>query len=304
MFRPLPYTSKSVPTSNGFMFFLHELKDPKNTAKMFSGNSRIETLTDVKYVDDRRIVVGHRDQKMLYLIEVDRVAKQARVLDRLHLVFGYPRNVTLLCVDGHTIYLSFLTPFVGVVQIEGNRLVKKGLFMMEDLRHGYHGITKKNNVLYLAGAMTDPKLVLFDMAINQTTDVLLPGLEGNYIKQTQLMGDYLVATACDGLISDSNPEYRHNGYVGIFKADTYECVDIVSLPSSQLDDIRVYGDRIFFIRQGAEPYGQVLQYALQDGKLVQVKEYRVGQFPHGLDIRNGIIACTSMKDSSIAFFPA
>lgn len=304
MFRPFPYTTQSLPRRNGFTFVIRELGRQINSPKMFAGQSRVETITDVKFVDKNHVVVGHRDQKMLYLVEVDHERKQARVLDRLYLVFGYPRDVTLIHVAGKTIYLTFLTPFIGVVQIENNRLVKKGLYMMKDLRHGYHGVHRKDNLLYLAGAMSNPVLVLYNLDTNESQSFQLPGLEGINIKQTQLLDDYIVVSACDGHISDIDPNCTYDGYVGVYRKDTYEKVDLIHLPVSQMDDLRVDKGRIFFVRQGPEDYGQVLQYKLENEKLVKVKEYRVGQFPHGLDIYNDVIACTSMKDSAISFFPA
>lgn len=305
MYRPIQHTSRSAATPTGFTFYINELGPQRNSAKMFSGLSRVETLTDVKYVNRNLVVVGNRDQKMLYLIRVDHAKKRGEILDRLYLVMnGYPRDVTLFCVDGNMVYMTFLTPFIGVVAIENNRFVKKGLLLMKDIRHGYHGVTKVGNTLYLSGAMSEPKLVIYDMVANQSRTVQLPGLEGINIKQTQLLGDYIVVSACDGHISDTDPGCTYNGYVGVYRKDTYECVELMKLPGSQMDDLRADKGRIFFIRQGNEPYGQVLQYRLENEKLVKVNEYRVGQFPHGMDILDDIIVCTSMKDSSITFFPA
>jgi hypothetical protein len=299
------YETEIVSNETGFVLFVRELGKQLNTSKMFAGQHRVETLTDVKYVNSNLIVVGHRDQKLLYLIQIDRAQKRAQVIDRLYLMFqGQPRNVTLFCIEGNTIYLTFLTRYIGVVAIENNRLVKKGMLLMPDPVQEYHGVNKVGDIMYLTGAMINPKLVVYNMRTQESKVIQLPGLEGVNIKQSQLLGDYIVVSAASGHISDDNLYHNYDGYIGVYRKDTYEKVDLVKLPTSQMDDIRVYKDSIFCIRQGSDDYGQALQYKLENEKLVRVKEYRVGRFPHGIDIRDGIVACTSMKDSSIAFFPA
>ena len=298
------YKTQTLATPRGFEFVIHEKSPQKNSTKLFAGRFRVETITDVKFVNDTTLVAGNRDQKLLYLLRVDLQKKTCSIIDRVVLKFDgkNPMPVTLICVDGNRLYTTFINNKIGVVDIVGDKLVLRGMYSLGNVLHSFHGMTIHNDKVYYSSSQEQPGLVILDKPTNVATHVLLPGMEEIHLKQTRVLGEYLVANGTTGSISDQDLYSTYDGYVGVFKRDTLECVDLLHLPGSQMDDICIYENHIYFIRQGSEPYGQVFKYSIQDGKLVKEHEYRVGQFPHGLDIRNGWMACSSMKNESIQFF--
>jgi hypothetical protein len=64
----------------------------------------------------------------------------------------------------------------------------------------------------------------------------------------------------------------------------------------------IYNNKLLVSHQGAESYGKILEFSYENMKLTKLDEKQVYGFPHGIDIRNDILACTSMSNSSVCLF--
>ena len=280
----------------------------------FAGNSRYETTTDVKFVNDTTLVVANRMAAVLHLVEFDLESQTFKILDRVSLTYegpvaltskgfkktAYPKFPDLLTIDNNTIYVATLDNTISKIQIVNRKFMKPTLITLND-NGFYHGITihpMRKNVAYLSSAMTTPKLVIADLLTGKTQDIILPGFEGNAVRQTRFLDETHIVSTCGGsLISASNHDKVYDSYVGVFILPSFRCLDIVTFKSTHIDDICV-NNGVIYITNQCENEPKVVKYKF-DGKLQKLEEIAVGGFPHGIDARNGILAVTSMSRSSV-----
>ena len=280
----------------------------------FAGNSRYETTTDVKFVNDTTLVVANRMAAVLHLVEFNLEAKTFKILDRIRLEYegpvaltskgfkksSYPKHVDLINVKGNRIHYVSLDNDIGIVDIVNQKFVKRDLLKVNDqvYIHGLEFHPTKPNLAYLAGALYKPKLLILDMTTMKKQTVILPGLEGRLIKSVRFLDEnHLVVSAGEGLISTTDKNKSYDGYLAVYNLPDFKCLDLITIEIAQTDDVAVYNGFIYSMLQGATE-AKVCKYQF-DGKLQKLEEIAVGGFPHGIDARNCILAVTSMSRSSV-----
>jgi hypothetical protein len=280
----------------------------------FSGNSRYETTTDVKFLDDTTLVIANRMAAVLHLVEFDIEAQSSRILDRIQLTYegplaltsngfkktSYPKHVDLINVKGNRVFYVSLDNTIGIVDIVSRKFVKRDLLKVEDevYIHGIEFHPSSPNIAYLSGALYKPKLLILDMTTLKKQTVILSGLEGRLIKSTRFLDkNHLVVSGGGGLISTTDKNKSYDGYLAVYSLPDFKCLDLITVEVAQTDDVAVYNGFIYSMLQGATE-AKVCKYKF-DGKLQKLEEIVVGGFPHGIDLRNGILAVTSMSRSSV-----
>jgi hypothetical protein len=289
-----------------------------NVTKKYFGNvGRLESITDVKFLNETTLIVANRLAAVMYYVEFDLGTKTFKVLDRLSLTYlkpsmefkngrlqrtTFPDLVDLMTIKGNSIYYVSLESTIGRVDIVNKKLIKRDLVVIRG-DNAFHGIIfhpLQPDVIYLSSAISYRKLVVLNSATSQKIDIVLPGLEGCLIKDTQFLPDgRLVVSASNGGISALEYEKRvYDGFVGLYTPD-FKRLDLIKIPSIQNDGVAVYNNVVYLTAQGATGDGKVLKYSVVGNTLEPNGEIAVGGFPHGIDIRNGLIAVTSMSDSSV-----
>lgn len=280
----------------------------------FAGNSRYETTTDVKFLNDTTLVVANRMAAVLHLVEFDLDSQTFKILDRLSLTYegpvtltskgfkksSYPKHLDLMNVKGNRIHYVSLDNDIGIVDIVNRKFVKRNLLTVADqvYIHGLEFHPSKPNIAYLAGALYKPKLLILDMTTMKKQTVILPGLEGRLIKSVRFLDEnHLVVSGGGGLISTTDKNKSYDGYLALYSLPDFKCLDLITIEIAQTDDVAVYNGFIYSMLQGATE-AKVCKYKF-DGKLQKLEEIVVGGFPHGIDARNGLLAVTSMSRSSV-----
>ena len=309
------YNFVGVNSGYGIMEFVIEEPNVYNRPNFwFAGNSRYETTTDVKFVNDNTLVVANRMAAVLHLVEFDIQAKTFKILDRIRLEYegpvtltskgfrksSYPKHVDLINVRGNRVYYVSLDSDIGIVDIVNRKFVKRNIITVKDdvYIHGIEFHPSKSNIAYLSGALYKPKLLILDMVTMAKQSVILPGLEGRLVKSARFLDDkHLVVSGGGGLISTTDKNKSYDGYLAVYSLPDFKCLDLVTIELAQTDDVAVYNGFIYSMLQGVTE-AKVCKYAF-DGKLQKLEEIVVGGFPHGIDARNGILAVTSMSRSSV-----
>lgn len=275
-------------------------------------------MTDVKFFDDTTLVLSNRMAAVLHLVEFNLCTGSFTILDRLLLRYekgprvltptgskkvSYTKLVDHINIQRNRIYYVSLDNTIGIVDIINRKFVKRSLLQIKD-RVYFHGIDfhpSNPNLAYLSGALHTPKLVLLNMTTVAVQSIILPGLEGRVIKATRFLDKkHLVVIAGGGRISSTEDEKTrsYDGYIGVYSLPDFKCLDLVTLTVAQSDDVAVYNGFIYAITQG-QSVAIVLKYEFDGSKLKKLDEFVVGGFPHGIDVRNGVLAVTSMTRSSV-----
>jgi hypothetical protein len=286
--------------------------------KYFGNESRHETLTDVKFLDNKTLIIANRQTATMYYVEFDLKTKRFDILDRLSLTYtipgikfkngkfqkrSFPDLIDLMTIKGNTIYYVSLQNTIGQVDIINKKLIKRNLVVIPG-QNAFHSITFhpiKSHMMYLSSAMYAPtrKLVVYNSLTSEKKDIILPGLEGCLIKDTKFLKDgRIIISGSNGMISIKNDNKVYDGFIGMYTPD-FKCIDLVKIPNIQNDGVSISNDLIYLTTQGSTGAGKIMKYKVVDNKLESDGEIEIGGFPHGIDVRNNLLAVTSMTHSSV-----
>jgi len=290
-----------------------------NICKKYFGNeSRHETLTDVKFLDDKTLIIANRLAAIMYYVEFDLEAQTFNVLDRISLTYtlpgvefkngkfrkrSFPDLVDLMTIKGNRVYYGSLQNTIGQVDIVNKKLIKRDLVVIPG-ENAFHSITFhpfKKHMIYLSSAMFAPtrKLVVYNSLTTEKKDIILPGLEGCLIKDTKFLEDgRIVISGSNGMIAVQDNKKVYDGFIGLYTPN-FECIDLVKIPDIQNDGVSVSNEIIYLTTQGPSGGGKVMKYKVEENKLKFDGEIQIGGFPHGIDVRNNLLAVTVMSRSSV-----
>ena len=301
---------------------IQELNIYNITPKYFGNEGRYESITDVKFLDDKTLIIANRLAAMMYYVEFDLETKTWNILDRVSLVYtvpgiefkngkvqkrSFPDFIDLMTIKGNSVYYVSLEHVIGQVDIVNKKLIKKGLIAVPG-KNAFHSITfhpVESHIMYLSSAMFAPtrKLVVYNSLTFQKKDIILPGLEGCSIKDTKFFPDgRMVISGSNGMIFTKNSKKVYDGFIGLYSPD-FECIDLVKIPNIQNDGVCVSNDIIYLTTQGPSGGGKVMKYKVVEDKLLLDGEIEIGGFPHGIDVRNNLLAVTSMSQSLVHLIP-
>ena len=103
--KPRIFKSSSNVTGDIFEIILEENNQFSLLRQGFAGQSRLESLTDVKFYDDTHLIVANRADCMLYLIEIDYTNRTFQVKHSIQLyVDKRQQHITLFTIHENKIY--------------------------------------------------------------------------------------------------------------------------------------------------------------------------------------------------------
>lgn len=285
--------------------------------RWFADQSRYERITSVRFMGSNRLMVADRQASKMYYVEYDLAKKSSRMLDQITLrdihvpSLFFNRNTqtakhfpTLIRVHGDIVYYADLENRVGRVRIVGDKLVLLTPITFP-IRAHFHGVTfhpRDPNFMFLTGAVDHTKMVTYHLITKELKEYQLPGLEKMKLKQLDFIGpDLFAVSATTGNIEDARGS-AYDGAIAVYRTSTNELVDIVRLPEGHLDDLRVDGNVLYVAYQANDPYGKILKYVFENGKITYDTYYRVQSFPHGVDVKGNMLAAACLKTHSVCMF--
>ena len=288
-------------------FYIREQTHPLSI-KWFRGKSRYDTMTDSKFLNRNTILCANRECGKIYIIQFTTNPYSAEIVFTTDTVFnGEIKYIDLFTLKDDFIYFVSLDSTIGILKIEGDTLIKKELITVP-ANYYFHSITFhpiKPNIVYLGSALFNPRLVIYDIQKRELLqEITLLNMENFLIKDVKFLDENtIVVSGTHGLISVTNKDYTYNSRIGVYNADTFECIHCLELKNAHTDGLALdYQKSIYLACQGDDKEN-LLKFRFQNNKLIQQKGYNLPQFPHGLDIQYGLVTCTSLKNSSICVLP-
>lgn len=287
-----------------------EIKLPERhtlQVKWFRNKSRYDTVTDCKFINENTIITANRECGKIYVLNFSLNPSFAKVIYTTDTVFhNQLKYIDLFIIHEGLIYFVSLDNTIGCLQLENNQLIKKDLITVPG-KYYFHSITfhpTKKNIVYLGGALYNPKLVVYDIEQRKLLhEISLEKMENLLIKDVKFLDENtIVVSGTGGLISRSIKTQTYDSGIGVYDANTFSLIDFVDLKSSHTDGLGLDEDNTIYIVCQNDTAENISKFKFENNKLVQLKGLSVPQFPHGLDIKNGIMAVTSMKNSSICVF--
>lgn len=274
--------------------------------KYFNQLSRYDSMTDVKFINKNTFICANRECGKFYLVKFSLDPNTVEILHSIDTVFdGVLKYVDLMVVHDDLIYFVSLDNTIGILKLENNKLKKERLITISDTKADIHSITfhpTLKNIVYLGSALFNPKLIIFDIESRKTINtVVLKGMENQLIKQVKFLDENtIVVSGTGGLISQTNKSQNYNSKIGVYNTTDFSCIDIIELHSSHTDDVCIDENNIIYLVCQSTQKDNILKFKFENNKLIKIGSKHLPQFPHGLDIKYGMFAATSLKNSSVS----
>lgn len=272
----------------------------------FKDQSRVATMTDVKFINNNTLVACHRAAAEVFLIKIINNTFEmidSMVLDKEPHKYFYRDafHPDLMSHHNGMIYLSEYGPTYCVLTVYANKLIYVGAHKANNVNIQYHGIFANDQGLYLGGC--NPAIITY-IGNNKPAIHLISSK--NYVNErvkTISLYNNLFIVCFDILISEG--KYKEiDTRIRILKQDQNNNLDIIDesvyIKDSQPDGAVIYKDYFLCTRHCAiKRCGVISIYKIHSNKLELIKEIECENFPHGIDINENKIVYTSYAKSAI-----
>lgn len=270
---------------------------------------RYDTVSDCEFLDDTHIICCDRQMARLYLIRIDYDTERMTVVDTKEFVVGgIPVHTELLCLQGSTLHTISYTDKLFSCDIVGNRFrnLRATTVTAGD---AYHGVCSAGspNTVYVTN-MRSNTITRYNTITRIKSTMVCEG--GVRMKDAALVGENHILVLSsdrgpinttrrpDGTISPTNPLY--DSHALLYNRYTGARVATHLFKNIQVDGCVFYKNRCWVTCTDQDGKGTLWSAAVTDDfRFVDERIIPCADFPHGLAIRNNILAYTSYGDSSL-----
>jgi hypothetical protein len=279
------------------------LKEPFNeyASLLYHGSrSRYATVTDVRFLNSNKILVGHRYACKLYILEY---LDSWKILSTYELFWKKRRQIEMFDIVGSTIYLISYESLLFILNIDGNNITLQKVVQLNSLSTPYHGIQWHEGAVWItpsspAGVPSDDHIVQY---IAETGAIIKtpPPEKDIRIKDIGFLpGDYyLLLINPKQKIRMTTKGYCVNGRISIYDSK-WNLVFSQVFPDTHFDAVATQGDT-FYVTASDLRGGWIITGDVIDGKIKGLREIAVDDFPHGINLCDSKIAYTSYGTSSV-----
>jgi hypothetical protein len=264
---------------------------------------RIATVSDIKFFTDTKLIIAHRAAAKLYLAEYS-IDNKLNVLSTLELNFNnYFFHPDLFDIYDNKIYLTDYTNIICIVEIKNDALFYvKSIVLHEYVK--YHGIYCNKEIVFVGGVRNKDKNTI--LTVYNSSNDEIKHIKTNLDRRIKSISSY----GKDKLILcvDFFADYKNNlvdSSIMLYSLenDKLLLLDFLNLNNYQLDGM-AFNNNHFFVT--ANSIDDECSYIIvgnvdKQKKLNLIKKVHCHDFPHGIDIRNNLLAYTSYAKSSVTF---
>jgi hypothetical protein len=270
---------------------------------------RYDTVSDCEFLDDNHIVCCDRQMARLYLLRIDYAEKTMTVLDtKEFIVSGEPAHTELLCLQGSTLHTISYSDKLFSCDIVGGRFTNLRSTTVT-AGEAYHGVCSAGfpNTVYVTN-MRSNSITRYTTTTKAKSTMVCEG--GVRMKDATLVGeDHILVLSSnrgpinttrrpDGSISPTNPLY--DSHALLYNRRTGARVATYLFKDIQVDGCVYYKNRCWVTCTDKDGKGSLWSAAITtDHRFADERVIPCADFPHGLAIRNNILAYTSYGDCSL-----
>lgn len=269
---------------------------------------RYDTLSGCDFLDNTHVVCGDRQMARLYLIEIDISANKYTIKDEVECVVdGTPQHFELIYIANSKVYSISYKNTLFSCDIVADKFCNMTTTVI-NRDDAYHGVARASDTSVYVSNMLKPTITeynlitgakrnmacvggtrLKDVAIIDTDHILVVSSERGPINGQQLP---------DGTVAPHNKPYASHALV--YNRHTGNLIDKRALPATQVDACIVDAGSCYITCTDASGCGYILRYTISDTyQLVNPHYIPSAGFPHGICIRDGLLAYTSYANSSL-----
>lgn len=278
------------------------LSSNKGISRVFGNKSRYDTLTDVVFLSDNRVVCADRQDKLLYLIDIDYTLSTSKIIHSIET----PYNVDLMTNIGNTIYLANLNNYLTVCEVRNGRLtfIRNITLASEFLYHGLCINPNNQNELFLTSTRKHNLLTILNLRGNTYKHYTIPRLENSFLKDVVFVDDKRVLIVA----TDNGPKpaldvssITYKSYVNLYtySSDKFTFIDGITYDNCHVDAVE-FRNGIYYVTAQMNDNGVILRGHIEDNFLIPLSDISTADFPHGLAVSpSGYLGYTSYSTSSL-----
>ena len=269
-------------------------------------DSRCSTMTDVKWISEKRIIAAHRFAGKIYIIDLSGLEYNIlTTYTHRHNNELYQTEAFELNKEKTRIYLICYTEFLFILDIlPTNKIVCTKSIKLNSFNVPYHGVRIYDNHVYITpsaksiGFETIKKMNIENYAITDiaTSHDNIRIKHISFLENNSIL--LLINYKTDTTMNMKN--HCSTGSLRLYSSDFQTVIDSYELPSAQLDSI-VTTNYTFYATCRDLKSGFLLKGKVHNNKIIVEKRIPCEDFPHGIDILEDKIAYTSYSTSGIHF---
>ncbi len=267
---------------------------------------RYPNITDIKFINNKYLVIAHRYARKLYLIKL--INNKYQIISSLLINYEniYHKTESFDIIN-NTIYLLGFSEFLIIVDIINYKKLKINKVIKIDTKNiTYHGIKYFDNSIYLTPSTyssdDNNNIIKFNIKndnyqLMETGDILK-----NYrIKDIIFITNNLVILSIVIKTTTTLFDNTHNSdsIIGLFSFPDYKLMDKVEYNNIHLD-LGCSKDNNYYIcghdLEGGFIYKGTID--IDNNKIININKIKVEDFPHGICIYDNFLAYTSYGTSS------
>jgi hypothetical protein len=266
----------------------------------FGKQQRIATVTDVKFITDTKLIIAHRAAAKLYLAEYNIDDKKLTVLSTLVLNFNnYFFHPDLISIVDNKIYSTDYTNMTCIVEIKNDELFCVKLINLHKYVD-YHGVFCNRQNVFFGGVMSKDKNTILTVynSINEEIKHIPTNLNIR-IKAISFYDETKLILCVDFPTDETNN--LKDSWIMLYSLenDTLLLHDDLYFKNCQIDQSAIKDNHFFVVIHSADDEcGYIVIGNIEKTKLNLLKKVQCHDFPHGIDVRNNLLAYTSYAKST------
>lgn len=282
------------------------IQEPLNeyAVKLYQGTRwRYATMTDVKFYGDNHIIAAHRYGCKVYMILLE--GNTYTIQHSLTLTFdGKPYQTESFIIIDNTIYMLSFSNIMTLIDILPNFTLKQKNHIQLETRYiPYHGIAKKEHMVYLTPSKQSigtEYILTYDTVNGRLTKHATLG-ENIRVKALAFLQNNMLVVVVNYKESTTMATKGHkfNGSVRLY-SNNFVMLDSIDIPLTHFDGV-VSDANNFYATCADVQCGYIYKGHVVENKITSLKAFQVNDFPHGIAIKGDTIAYTSYGTSGIHF---
>jgi hypothetical protein len=259
-------------------------------------------MTDVKFINDEYIVAAHRYGCKVYVIRLH--DGTFTIVDTLTMTYkGQPYQTESFVIVDSKIYMISFANVMTIIEILPDYTLRqqKKAISLDDARVPFHGIAVRGDTLYITPSrktIGTEYILSYDTMNGELRKIATLG-DNLRVKHLAFLDNDLIVVVVNYKTDTCMAEQGHtfNGSIRLYTIE-FKLLDNVEVPFTHFDGVACSGN-VFYATGADLVGGYIYKGVVDDRKIRSIGKHRVNDFPHGIDIRNNLIAYTSYSTSGI-----
>jgi hypothetical protein len=280
-------------------FTIHEPCNSYAIPLYLGERTRFATVTDVKFINETILLVAHRYAGKLYIVDISMSPNIRSEFQLIH--NGKIQQTEMIEIVGNNVYVISYDEWLFCLRLANNKLTLMKVVLLNTKGAKYHGIQYHKEQLWITPsnhADGDDRIVLYKPTTNTIT--FQPSIGSQYrIKDIAFFPDdsCILLTNIKHVLWMTEKGSIFDSEIKIYDK-SWNQTDVKKIENTHLDAVVTEGN-CFYATASDLRGGWIIAGKIEKGKILNIQEIRVDDFPHGIALLGDKLAYTSYASESV-----